>query len=174
MTLTFKSVFLTAVLSFSLIGLTGCGTNSKKRKNSGDPSVSSTYNGDDSGMELELNGDSDSAKAGGLRTVRFGFNSARLSSSARSALDGNAAYLKDKSDVEINIEGHCDERGGVQYNLALGEKRAKATKQYLVSQGVSSRRISVISFGKERPVSFGHEESSWSQNRRANFVVTAK
>ena len=72
------------------------------------------------------------------------------------------------------IEGHCDERGGVQYNLALGEKRAMAVKQYLVSMGVNSSRVSTISFGKERPVSFGHEEASWSKNRRANFVVTAK
>ncbi len=123
---------------------------------------------------IELNADSDSGKAGPLKTIFFEFNSARLTDAARLELDGNADFLKMVSVVEIQIEGHCDERGGVQYNLALGEKRAKAIKDYLVTVGIESNRISTISFGKERPLSFGHDEESWGQNRRGNFVITAK
>jgi len=168
-------LILTIILSFSLVG---CGSSSKK--NSGAPGMGSSSNEDPNmgsdGMNFEINSSTDDGpgKAGGLQTVYFGFNSASLNSSTRAALSANAEILKKNGSVELQIEGHCDERGGVQYNLALGEKRAKAVKQYLVSMGVSSSRLSTISFGKERPVSFGHDETSWSKNRRANFVVTAK
>ena len=74
----------------------------------------------------------------------------------------------------MQIEGHADERGGIQYNLALGEKRAKAVREYLVALGVAQKRIGVVSYGKEKPVAFGHDEGAWEKNRRANFVVTAK
>jgi peptidoglycan-associated lipoprotein len=161
-----------ALCSFSL-AITGCGT--PKKKTAGDAAVAGTdTNLGADGLALELNGDSDSNKAGALQTVYFDFNSAGLSSSTRSALDNNAKYLKANTSVEVQVEGHADERGGVQYNLALGERRAKAVRDYLVSMGVASKRISTISFGKERPISFGHDETSWSRNRRGNFVVTAK
>lgn len=167
------ALILTLILS---LGLAGCGSSSKK--NGGAPGMGSANTDDQDmgsdGMELQVNGDSDSGKAGALQTVYFAFNSSNLNSSTRASLQANAEYLKTNSDVEVQIEGHCDERGGVQYNLALGEKRAMAVKQYLVSMGVNSSRVSTISFGKERPIAFGHDESSWSKNRRANFVVTAK
>lgn len=167
------ALILTIILSFTLVG---CG--SSKKKGSGAPGMGSSSTQDtdmgSDGMNLEINGDSDAGKAGPLQTVYFGFNSASLNSGTRAALQANAEFLKKNGSVEVQIEGHCDERGGVQYNLALGEKRSKAVKQYLVSMGVNSSRISTISFGKERPVSFGHDESAWSKNRRANFVVTAK
>ena len=83
-------------------------------------------------------------------------------------------FLKANAALKIQVEGHSDERGGVQFNLALGEKRAKTVREYLVAQGVSEGRISIISFGKERPVAFGHDETAWSKNRRANFLVTTK
>ena len=102
------------------------------------------------------------------------FCSASLSSATKDKLRAAATFLKAASSVEVQVEGHCDERGGVQYNLALGERRAKAVRNYLVALGVSGSRISTISFGKERPVAFGHDESAWSQNRRGNFVITAK
>lgn len=127
-----------------------------------------------SAQDIVLNGDSDSGRAGGLRTVYFEFNSSSLSTGARDALDNNAAFLKSNPAVEVQVEGHADERGGIQYNLALGEKRAKAVRQHLSNMGVSASRVSVVSYGKERPLEFGHTESSWSKNRRANFVVTAK
>lgn len=130
--------------------------------------------GADSGLNLELSGDSDSGKAGGLRTVYFAYDSAEISASVRATLDANVEFLKANPKVEVQVEGHCDERGGIQYNLALGEKRAKAVSSYFSTLGVESRRITTISFGKEKPIAFGHSEESWSQNRRANFVVTAK
>jgi len=126
------------------------------------------------GLTLELNGDSDNGKAGQLRTVYFTYDSSSLSSQSKSVLDDNAKYLKSNPGVEIQIEGHCDERGGIQYNLALGERRSKAVKRYLVALGVSPSRVSTVSYGKERPVSYGHDQESWSKNRRANFVVTRK
>jgi peptidoglycan-associated lipoprotein len=167
------ALVLTLILS---LGLTSCG--SSKKKNNGAPGMGNATTQDQDmgadGMNLEINGDSDAGKAGPLQTVYFDFNSASLNSGTRASLQNNAEFLKKNETVEVQIEGHCDERGGVQYNLALGEKRAMAVKQYLVSMGVNSSRVSTISFGKERPVSFGHEEASWSKNRRANFVVTAK
>lgn len=89
-------------------------------------------------------------------------------------MDNNAEFLKTNAQVDIQIEGHADERGGRQYNLALGERRAKAMRDYLVAKGVSSKRISTISYGNERTLAEGHDESAWSKNRRANFVITAK
>lgn len=125
-------------------------------------------------MKLELNGSSDENTAGPLKTIYFEFDSSRLSSAAKSTLEQNAMYLKGVESVDIQVEGHCDERGGQQYNLALGERRAKAVKSYLEALGVSSSRVSVISNGKEKPVDYGHNEEAWAKNRRANFVVTAK
>ena len=157
----FRSLTITALL----LGLLGCAGMKKRGGHSGSRGGSS---------ELQLSGDSDSNTAGGLQTVYFAFNSATLSSETRSMLDANAEYLKGNGDIKIQIEGHCDERGGVQYNLALGEKRANATRDYLVSMGVSSSRVDTISLGKEKPRAFGHDESAWGQNRRSNFVITAK
>ncbi|OUR98472.1 peptidoglycan-associated lipoprotein [Halobacteriovorax marinus] len=167
----FKPVTLLAViaLSFSLVG---CSTTKKKEMGSDGQTMETV--GSDSSSAIELNADSDSGKAGAIRTVFFGFNSSVLSTGTREALNANADFLKANPSVEVQIEGHCDERGGVQYNLALGERRAKSIKDYLVAMGVTSSRISTISFGKERPVAFGHDESAWGQNRRGNFVVTAK
>ena len=112
--------------------------------------------------------------AGGLSTIYFNFNSARLSDIARQTLQANADYLKANQNIDIQVEGHADERGGIQYNLALGEKRAKSVKDYLIALGVESGRITTISYGKEKPIAFGHDEQSWSKNRRANFTITAK
>ncbi|MBI2520545.1 MAG: peptidoglycan-associated lipoprotein Pal [Bdellovibrio sp.] len=128
-------------------------------------------NGD---LALEVNGDSDSNRAGALQTVYFDYNSAALREDTKTALKANADFLKTNSAVELQIEGHCDERGSVQYNIALGENRAKSVKSYLTALGIAGKRLSTISFGKERPVAFGHDETAWSKNRRANFVVTAK
>lgn len=167
---------ITLVMTLALVlGLASCGSSTKKNQMNGDTDTT-TQDQDmgSEGMNLELNGDSDSGKAGALQTVYFAFNSASLNSTTRDALQNNAEFLKTNTGVEVQIEGHADERGGAQYNLALGEKRAMAVKQYLVSMGVNSSRITTISFGKERPIAFGHDEGSWSKNRRANFVVTAK
>ena len=121
-----------------------------------------------------VNNDSDSGNAGDLRTVNFDYNSSVLTSEARMTLDANAEYIKQNPNLMIQVEGHCDERGGVQYNLALGERRANTVRDYLVAMGVPSASLSTISLGKERPLAFGHDEMSWTQNRRANFVITGQ
>jgi peptidoglycan-associated lipoprotein len=119
-------------------------------------------------------GDSDSGKAMGLQTIHFPYDSSSLDSDAKSALKNNAQILKDKGSAKVQIEGHCDERGGIQYNIALGEKRAGSVKKYLVDLGVAGDRIATISFGKERPIAQGSTEEAHGKNRRANFVITAR
>lgn len=172
-----KSVLLTTILAATL-ALSSCA--SKKTKstegvdNMGADQTTLTDNGNNAGVALEANGDSDSNRAGALKTVYFEYASASISGSTRDTLNGNAEFLKTNASVKVQVEGHCDERGSVQYNLALGEKRAKSVRDYLVAQGVASNRVTVISLGKEKPVSFGHDEESWSKNRRGNFVVTEK
>ncbi len=171
----FKSVLILTILAATLT-LSSCASNKKKTDGVDNTNVDTTTldNGNNSGMALELNGDSDSSRAGNLKTVYFDYSSAVLTSSTRDALENNAKFLKENTSVKVQVEGHCDERGSVQFNLALGEKRAKSVRDFLVSQGISSNRITVISLGKEKPVAFGHEEDAWSQNRRGNFVVTSK
>lgn len=166
-------MFTRAFFSTLLVGFLAVGCASNKPKNNQDDGATGS-NGANSGLTLELNGDSDSGKAGGLQTVYFDFNESTLSSDSKETLKNNAEFLKSNGTVDIQVEGHCDERGGHQYNLALGERRAKAVRDYLVAAGVASKRLSTISYGKERPVAEGHDESAWGKNRRANFVVTAK
>jgi peptidoglycan-associated lipoprotein len=90
---------------------------------------------------------------------------------SQSTLDRQAAWLQKYPSVRVSIEGHCDERGTREYNLALGERRASATKDYLVARGVDGGRISTISYGKEKPVALGNDKDSWGQNRRGVTVV---
>ncbi len=106
-----------------------------------------------------------------LTDVFFAFDSYSLTTEGRSTLQGNADALKQFPDSRVVIEGHCDERGTKSYNLALGEKRAQAAKDYLVRLGVSGNRITVISYGKEKPFAMGSNESAWAKNRRAHMVV---
>ncbi|HXH74411.1 MAG TPA: peptidoglycan-associated lipoprotein Pal [Bacteriovoracaceae bacterium] len=167
-------MFNRAFFTTLLVGFLAIGCASKKPTNAQDAGGATDSNGANAGLSLELNGDSDSNTAGGLQTVYFDFNESSLSSGTKDALKNNAEFLKTNATVDVQVEGHADERGGHQYNLALGERRAKAVRDYLVSSGVASKRISTISYGKERPVSEGHDEGAWSKNRRANFVVTAK
>ncbi|MGB1918045.1 MAG: peptidoglycan-associated lipoprotein Pal [Candidatus Puniceispirillales bacterium] len=103
--------------------------------------------------------------------VLFDFDSYELTSSAKSVLNKQANFLSSKPSVRITIEGHCDERGTREYNLALGESRAAATRDYLVAQGVNPARIKIISYGKERPAVIGSNEDAWRFNRRAVSVI---
>jgi peptidoglycan-associated lipoprotein len=119
-------------------------------------------------------GDSDNNKAMGLQTVHFPYDSFTLNTEAKSVLKSNADILKEKPSLKIQIEGHCDQRGGIQYNIALGEKRANATKNYIVDMGVKADRITTISYGKERPIDSAMNEDAFAKNRRANFVITSK
>jgi peptidoglycan-associated lipoprotein len=106
-----------------------------------------------------------------LGHVFFDYDKFDLTASARDVLAGHASALRNRAGVNIQIEGHCDERGTVEYNLALGDKRAKAVANYLVALGVERARLSTISYGKERPVDARQNESAWSKNRRAEFRV---
>lgn len=108
-----------------------------------------------------------------LQTVYFDFDSSTLSPAARDTLSQNAnILLKKHTALKIQIEGHCDERGSAEYNLALGERRAKSALAYLATLGVPEKRVSVISYGKEKPADAGHDEAAWAKNRRAEFVAT--
>jgi peptidoglycan-associated lipoprotein len=106
-----------------------------------------------------------------LKEVFFDFDKYDIRSEDAKTLDANAAWLKSNADNLVLIEGHCDERGTNEYNLALGERRAKSTMNYLVSQGIQANRITIISYGEERPVCTEKTEACWAKNRRAAFLV---
>ena len=103
--------------------------------------------------------------------VFFNYDSAELDADAQELLQDQVAWLKQYSDVSVIIEGHCDERGTREYNLALGEKRAQSVKNYLINLGISSDRVSTISYGKERPAVIGSNNGAWAQNRRSVTIV---
>jgi peptidoglycan-associated lipoprotein len=113
-----------------------------------------------------------SGEGGPLADVHFELDSAVLTDEARATLEKHALWLQGHRDVRVTVEGHCDERGTVEYNLALGEQRARATREYLSSLGVAAERLRVVSFGKERPLEPGNNEAAWAKNRRAHFAVS--
>jgi peptidoglycan-associated lipoprotein len=122
-----------------------------------------------------MSGDLDTInKNSPFQPVFFGLDSYEVDGGGQQALTTNAGILKKYPSWIITIEGHCDERGTAEYNLALGEKRALAAKTYLVSLGVPADRVRTVSYGKEFPFDPGHDEGAWSKNRRAHFVVTSK
>ena len=105
--------------------------------------------------------------------VFFAFDSSAISADSAEILNTQVKWLKKHQNVNVVVQGYCDERGTREYNLALGERRANAVKQYLVSQGIAADRISTISYGKERPAVLGNNEAAWAQNRRGVTVVKA-
>lgn len=121
--------------------------------------------------ELIKGGSSDYNEAGDLQTVRFDFNSAVVGKEARDLLDKNISFLKANKGIKIQLEGHTDERGSGQYNLALGEIRARRVKEYLVSMGISGKRLKVMSFGEEKPLEGAKDEEAFAKNRRVNFYI---
>ena len=109
-----------------------------------------------------------------LKPVYFELDSSDLSAANQKTLDENAALLKRYPSWAVTVEGHCDERGTAEYNLALGERRAIAARAYLISLGIAADRLRTVSYGKEFPFDPGHDESAFAKNRRAHFVITAK
>jgi peptidoglycan-associated lipoprotein len=109
-----------------------------------------------------------------LKPAFFALDSTDLDDMNKGVIQSNADVLKKYATWQITIEGHCDERGTAEYNLALGERRAVAVKTYLVSLGISPERIRTVSYGKEFPFDPGHDEAAWAKNRRAQFVITSK
>ncbi|MFN7973682.1 MAG: peptidoglycan-associated lipoprotein Pal [Acidobacteriota bacterium] len=109
-----------------------------------------------------------------LADIHFDFDKSDIREDAKPVLTTNTSVLKKHGFPKLVVEGHCDERGSVEYNLALGERRAKAAKEYLVSLGVGEDRISTVSYGKELPFAAGHDEDAWAQNRRAHFLAVSR
>jgi peptidoglycan-associated lipoprotein len=107
-----------------------------------------------------------------LADIHFEYDSPTLTDEARATLEKHALWLQGRRDVRVTVEGHCDERGTVDYNLALGEQRARAARDYLVSLGIAAERVRIVSFGKERPLEPGHDEAAWAKNRRAHFALS--
>lgn len=107
-------------------------------------------------------------------SIYFDFDKSFIRAEYRTDLKKKAGYLKDNPNINIRIEGNCDERGTNEYNLALGERRANSAEEFLLSLGISADRIDTISYGEERPLASGHDENSWAQNRRDDFVIIKK
>ena len=154
LTMNLKKVLLVV---FASLALTACAT----QKKSTGQMQSDVYTGTDT-VEYLADGVPD--------RVFFATNESVLTTASRDTLRKQAAWLRKNPDVTVVLEGHCDERGTREYNLALGERRANAAKDYLMTYGISSNRISVISYGKERPVDSGSNPLSWSKNRRSVTV----
>ena len=113
-----------------------------------------------------------SGEGGPLADIHFDYDQAALTDEARAILEKHALWLQNHRDAKVMVEGHCDERGTVEYNLALGNQRAQVTRDYLASLGVAADRLRTTSYGKERPLDPGHDEGAWARNRRAHFAVS--
>lgn len=122
----------------------------------------------------ELTKEEKAAIEAGLQDVFFGYDQWTVSDAAMEALDRNASWLKDHPGAVLKIEGHCDERGTTDYNMVLGDKRAKAAKTYLHEAGINSKQVTIVSFGKEQPFCFDHAESCYQQNRRGHMLLHVK
>ena len=114
------------------------------------------------------------AEQGLIGDVYFDYDREELGEEARSRLQRNAEFMKAQPQFAFTVEGHCDERGSIGYNLALGDRRASAAKRYLVSLGVADGQLATVTYGRERPVCAEPNEACWRQNRRAHFVITAR
>ena len=148
---------------FASLLLTACATQKKVEKESGISGLlqSDVYTGSDT-VEFLATGVKD--------RVFFATNESILTTASRDTLHKQAAWMRKNKDITVNVEGHADERGTREYNLALGERRANTVKDYLLTYGISGGRLSVISYGKERPVNSGSSPLAWSQNRRSVTV----
>ena len=144
-------------------------TSTSSSGSSGSSSSSSSSSSASSAAAAATSAEDALAKIG--NTVYFGYDSSALSDDAQATLMRQAGFLRGNPSLTVTIEGHCDERGTREYNLALGERRATAARDYLLAQGVDPARIRVSSYGKERPVASGSTEQSWSKNRRAATVL---
>lgn len=159
---TVKILAGTAVIALGL-GFVGCTKDEKKPEDVVSPEKADSPGTPDEGVS-----------AMSSRTVYFDFDDYTLNDNAKSSLNQLADQLKANKSGVVQIEGHCDERGSIEYNLALGDRRAQSVKNYLVQIGVETARLSTVSYGEEKPAAEGHDESAWSKNRRAEFVVSSK
>jgi len=165
---------LSIVLLASVFGLmVGCSSATKEEDTAAKSTDTDTTSGADvgtSGSATEMQGGQ--ADALSKRVVYFEFDSSDVTSETREIISAHAQNLSQNTGMSVVLEGHADERGTREYNVALGERRAKAVKQLLVVQGVQSSQIQVISFGEERPAAVGHDESAWGLNRRVELLYS--
>lgn len=163
-------VLFPLLLCVSIMTLTGCG-----KKSETDGAVKAEVPGEAMGVEESLDskplGISEGRTTEGLLPVYFDFDSADIRGDQVSRLEVNAEFIKNHSDFTMKIEGNCDPRGTNEYNMALGERRALSAKKYLINLGADAAKLSTVSYGEERMLLYGHDELSWAQNRRADFVV---
>ncbi len=155
-----------ALLAVTLVAVAAC-TSKKKSEDITSPDGTAPQI-ESTPMGFNASG-SDSGQFEGLSSINFEYDKSNLTSEARKKIQGNVAWMK-ANPGNLQIEGHCDARGSIEYNLSLGERRAKAVKDYMVSLGIPAARLSIISYGKEKPLSNGDAESDHAQNRRANFL----
>lgn len=164
-----SNLYRAVVSVFAVLLIASCASK-KKTGDAGGPEGGAM---DASLSSQDMMGDamgSDSGKIAGLSTVNFDYDSASLGTEARRKLAENAEWIKNAGSVTVQVEGHCDSRGSVEYNLALGERRAKSVKSYLASLGVEPKRLTIISYGEEKPLDASETEDAYAKNRRANFV----
>lgn len=152
-------------------GLRGLDKNPSEERVGGNTLTAKADPGSSARQMEEIRAEQAASAAAGLRDVFFAYDSFAISEEGRQVLARNAEWIKSNPGVYVKVEGHCDERGTSAYNLVLGEKRAKAARNYLVELGVAPKQLSVVSYGKERPVCAEHTESCYSQNRRGHVVV---
>jgi peptidoglycan-associated lipoprotein len=164
-----KKMILPLSILGVFLGLTQCTSTSKKPEDTDTMAGQQAPIADEA--SLSASGDSDSSRAGGLETIRFPYDSSELDAEASHILEANIAILKEKAALQVQLEGHCDSRGGRQYNIALGERRANAVRRMLERAGITADRLSVISYGKENPIDKNESEEAWAKNRRVNFVL---
>lgn len=165
-----RLALITTVILTSLVFTVSCAS---KKKNDGNVGGQEGGQMDSQVAAQDLSVDaagSDGGKIAGLYSVHFDYDSSTLTSEARRLLAENAEWIKNNAKATVQVEGHCDSRGSVEYNLALGERRAKAVKNYMVSLGIDSKRLTIISYGEEKPIASGESEDAYAKNRRANFV----
>lgn len=171
------AVVRAAVFVMACVGLAVSGCSSKKAQGAG-PGTTPANIGKEKGIgetslqQLQSGTLGGGGQQGPLHDIHFGFNDYTIDPQDGSVLKSNADWLMAHPKARVQVEGHCDERGSEDYNIALGAKRAQAAKDYLVTLGIPDSRISTISYGKELPICSEHEETCWAQNRRDHFFVT--
>ena len=180
-----RMMLFLVILSVSALAVGGCAKKEAVRSDGSLTSGSSQYDGGISGTETprgQTIAPADDSRRGGtlsgsdvsqsdFEIAYFDYDKSTLRQDTRDTLSKNAAVLKNKKNVKVRLEGHCDERGSAEYNLALGERRAKSALNYLLTLGIAADRLSITSYGKEKPAVDGQDESAWSKNRRVEFIV---
>lgn len=163
-----------ALIVLGLMFAAGCSSKAKEVPGAGGSNLGENGSGGSTSSLTNLQNGTLGANSGGpLSDIHFGYNTYNIEPQDGSVLKANASWLQAQSHAQtrVQVEGHCDERGSEEYNMALGAKRAQSAKDYLVTLGVPSDRISTISYGKELPLCQEHDDSCWAQNRRDHFVV---